>query len=149
MSCEQQVTLGGGRVFVLTNRELGAFLWGSRGKLAPGETLAAVCERTVMPGQGLGLEVRVVLTKHQGQGETLPQFFIPDFKEKNFPWNLFLTPQTMPVMFQRDNTTLPGVSCITVHRDERVRQDLNTGQEREFVVYHTTLCVPTIINKGE
>jgi len=108
-----------------------------------------VCERTIMPGQGLGLGVRVVLTKHQGQGETLSQFFIPDFKEKNFPWNLFLTPQTMPVMFQRDNTTLPGVSCITVHRDERVRQDLNTGQEREFVVYHTTLCVPTIINKGE
>lgn len=142
MSCEQQVTLGGGRVFVLTNRELGAFMWGSRRKLAPGETLAAVCERTVMPGQGLGLGVRVVLDTPQGQNEVLSQFFIPDFKEKKFPWALFITPQTLPVVFLTADVTSPSDACITVRHEKQERQDLNTGRVREYDVYHTLLHVP-------
>lgn len=142
MSGEQQVALGGGRVFVLHDRDIGGFLWGCRGKLVPGEMLVAVCERIVMPGRGLGLGVRVVLDTPQGQNEVLSQFFIPDFKEGQFPWGLFLTPLTLPVVFLADDATPSDVLCVTVHHEERERQDLDTQQVREYDVYHTLFHVP-------
>ena len=141
MSSKQSA--GGGRVFVLDDRDMGAFLWGNCGKLVPGETLTTVCERTVSRGQGLWLEVRVILkTPHQLE-EILARFFIPGFGEKKSPWALFLTPQTLPVVFLTANATPPPDACITVRHEKQERQDLNTGRVREFDVYHTLLHIPT------
>lgn len=102
----------GVREFLLGHNTFRQFLQFNQPKLLPGESVLLVCERALVHGQGLGLRVRVMIQSPQESlGGEAAEYFLP-LLEKDFPWTLFQTPQTFPVVFREEDITPDGLCAV-------------------------------------